>query len=137
MIVLDTNVVSASLKTTPEDMVVRRPDNQSAETLDITAVTRAEIRFGVLSLPDGKRKNALAAQVERVLELFLGRTLEFDSAAADKLAHIAAECEKNGKRAMAPDAYIAACAAARGFSVATRNVTRFQHLGVRVMNPGA
>jgi predicted nucleic acid-binding protein len=110
-------------------------DNQIAETLYITAVTRAELRFGVLRLPDGKRKNALAAQVERVLDLFHDRTLEFNSAAADKLAHIAAECEKNGKRALAPDAYIAACAAARGFAVATRNVAHFQHLGVRVVDP--
>lgn len=86
-------------------------------------------------MPNGKRKNALAAQVERVLELFDGRTLDFDSAAADKLAEIAAEREKNGKRALAPEAYIAACAAARDFAVATRNVNHFEHLGVRLINP--
>jgi predicted nucleic acid-binding protein len=110
-------------------------DNQSAETLFITAVSRAELRFGVLKLPDGKRKNALAAQIERVLDLFKDRTLDFDSAAADKLAQIAADCEKIGKRALAPDAYIAACAAARGFAIATRNVGHFEHTGVRVINP--
>jgi toxin FitB len=58
-----------------------------------------------------------------------------DSAAADKLAKIAADCEKSGKRALAPDAYIAACAAARGFAVATLNVNQFEHLGVRVIDP--
>ena len=135
MIVLDTNVLSEPLKTTPEEKVVEWLDNQSAETLYITAVNRAELRYGVLKLPDGKRKNALAAQVERVLELFNDRTLDFDSAAADKLAQIAAECEKNGKRALAPEAYIAACAATRGFAVATRNVSHFEYLGVRVIDP--
>ena len=135
MIVLDTNVLSEPLKTTPAQNVVEWLDNQSAETLYITAVNRAELRFGVLRLPNGKRKNVLAAQVERVLELFHERTLDFDSAAADKLAEIAADCEKNGKRALAPDAYIAACAAARGFAVATRNVNHFKHLGVRVIDP--
>ena len=135
MIVLDTNVLSEPLKVMPAQKVVEWLDNQSAETLYITAVSRAELRFGVLRLPDGKRKSALAAQVDRVLELFNERTLDFDSAAADKLAQIAAECERNGRRAMAPDAYIAACAAARGFAVATRNLNHFKHLGVRLLDP--
>ena len=47
----------------------------------------------------------------------------------------AKECEKMGKRALAPDAYIAACAAARGFAVATGNVRHFQHTGVRLIDP--
>ena len=135
MIVLDTNLLSEPLKTKPAQKVMEWLDNQSAETLYITAVNRAELRLGVLRLPNGKRKNALAAQVERVLELFNDRTVDFDSAAADKLAQIAAECDKNGKRALAPDAYIAACAAARGFAVATRNLKHFEHLGVRLIDP--
>lgn len=135
MIVIDTNVLSEPLKKTPARKVVEWLDNQTAETLYITAVTRVELWFGVLRLPDGKRKNVLAAQIERVLELFKDRTLDFDSAAADKLAQIAAECETKGKRALAPDAYIAACAAAHGFAVATRNVEHFEHLGVRLIDP--
>jgi predicted nucleic acid-binding protein len=70
-----------------------------------------------------------------VLELFSDRTFDFDSTAADKLAQIAEECEKNGKRALAPDAYIAACAAARGFAVATRNISHLEHLRVRLIDP--
>jgi predicted nucleic acid-binding protein len=135
VIVLDTNVVSEPLKSMPAQKVLDWLDSQSAETLYITAVSRAELRFGVLRLPSGKRKSALAAQVERVLELFTERTLAFDSAAGDELAQIAAQCEKKGKRALAPDAHIAACAAAHGFAVATRNVNHFEHLGVRVIDP--
>ena len=135
MIVLDTNVLFEPLKAMPAQKVVEWLDNQSAETLYITAISRAELRVGVLRLANGKRKNALAAQVERVLELFRDRTLDFNSAAADKLAEIAAECEKKGKRALAPDAYIAACAAANGFAVATRNVNHFKDLGVRLIDP--
>ena len=135
MIVLDTNVVSEPLRKMPANKVVQWLDNQSAETLYITAVTRAELRFGVLRLRNGKRKIALAAQIVRGLVLFKDRRLDFDSVAADKLAQIVAECEKNGKRAVAPDAYIAACAATRGFAVATRNGNHFEHLGVRVIDP--
>ncbi len=100
MIVLDTNVLSEPLKTMPAQKVVEWLDDQSAETLYITAVNRAELRFGVLKLPEGKRKNALAAQVERVLDLFKDRTLDFNSAAADKLAQIAAELRE--KRQASP-----------------------------------
>lgn len=135
MIVLDTNVLSEPLKTTPAQQVVEWLDHQNAETLYITSISRAELWFGVLRLPDGKRKNALAAQVERVLALFTDRTLAFDSAAGDKLAQIAAACEKHGRRAVAPDAYIAACAATYGFAVATRNLNHFAHFGVRIINP--
>lgn len=110
-------------------------DDQAAETLFITAISRAELRFGVLKLPDGRRKKALAARIDQVLRLFADRTLSFDQAAADQLALIAARSEKMGKRAVAPDAYIAACAAARGFAVVTRNVSHFEHAGVRVINP--
>lgn len=135
MIVLDTDVISEPLKSKPAQKVVDWLDDQSAETLFITAVSRAELRFGVLKLPDGKRKKALAAQIERILDLFAGRTLDFDSDSADRLAEIAARCEKIGRRATAPDAYVAACAAARGFAVATHNVTHFEHTGVRVIDP--
>jgi len=54
---------------------------------------------------------------------------------AVKGTQIAVEYEKVGKRALAPDAYIAACAAARGFAVATGNVRHFQHTGVRLIDP--
>lgn len=135
MIVLDTNVLSEPLRSQPSPKVMEWLDNQAAETLFITAVSRAELRFGVLKLADGKRKNALQVHIDRVLKLFEDRMLSFDGAAADQLAVIAARCEKMGKRAVAPDAYIAACAAARGFAVATRNVGHFEHTGVRVINP--
>lgn len=135
MIVLDTNVLSEPLKTSPAPKVIEWLDRQNAETLFMTVISRAELRFGVLKLPEGKRKNALAIQIERVLDLFKDRTLEFDAAAADKLAEIAAHCEQIGKPATAPDAYIAACAAARDFAVATRNVRHFKHTGIRVIDP--
>ena len=135
MIVLDTNVLSEPLKAAPAPKVMEWLDHQNAETLFITAISRAELRIGVLKLSYGKRKIALAAQIERVLDLFKDRTLDFDAAAADKLAEMVVECERMGKRATAPDAYIAACAAARSFAVATRNVEHFEPTGVRVINP--
>ena len=135
MIVLDTNVLSEPLKTRPDPKVLAWLDAQAAETLYLSTISYAELRFGVLKMPDGKRRNDLAAQIDRALELFKDRILEFNVKAAEQLAQIGARCMKMGKPATAPDAYIAAIAAAHGFSVATRNVDHFKHTGVLVINP--
>jgi len=135
MIVLDTDVLSEPLKSLPAPKVMEWLDKQVADTLFITTISRAELLFGVSRLHDGRRKTALSAQIEHVLELFKDRMLDFDAAAADHLAKIATCCEKMGREAKAPDAYIAAIAAARGFAVATRNVSHFEHTGVAVINP--
>ena len=135
MIVLDTNVLSEPLKTRPDLKVLAWLDAQAAETLYMSTISYAELRFGVLKMPDGKRRNDLAAQIDRALELFKDRMLEFNVKAAEQLAQIGARCKKIGKPATAPDAYIAAIAAAHGFSVATRNVDHFKHTGVLVINP--
>ena len=135
MIVLDTNVLSDPLKTRPDLKVLAWLDAQAAETLYLSTISYAELRFGVLKMPDGKRRNDLAAQIDRALELFKDRILEFNVKAAEQLAQIGARCMKMGKPATAPDAYIAAIAAAHGFSVATRNVDHFKHTGVLVINP--
>ena len=49
------------------------------ETLYLSAITVAELRFGVASLPTGKRRDRLYESMEnRVLPLFTGRVLTFD-----------------------------------------------------------
>jgi toxin FitB len=135
MILLDTNVLSEPLKSKPFPKVIEWLDSQAAETLHLSTVSYAELRFGILRLPDGKRKNDLAVKVEQVLNLFKDRTLNFDLEAAEHLAQILTRTEKIGRKTPAPDAYIAAIAMARGFAVATRNVDHFQDTGVSVIHP--
>lgn len=135
MILLDTNVLSEPLQSKPSRKVVEWLDSQAAETLYLSAISYAELRFGVLRLPHGKRKNALGAKVEQALNLFKDRTLAFDIEAAEHLAQILTRTKRIGRKTPAPDAYIAAIAMARGFAVATRNVDHFQDTGVSVINP--
>ena len=135
MILLDTNVLSEPLQSKPSRKVVEWLDSEAAETLYLSAISYAQLRFGVLRLPDGKRKNALGAKVEQALNLFKDRTLAFDIEAAEHLAQILTRTERIGRKTPAPDAYIAAIAMARGFAVATRNVDHFQDTGVSVINP--
>ena len=135
MIILDTNVISEIYKPVPEIHVVEWLDRQEPETLYISAVTQAELKYGVYRLSHGKRREALFSSILKTLALFEDRILPFDIAGADQLALLAAEAEKKGTHAEAPDAYIAATALAKGFAVATRNTRHFEPLGVVVINP--
>ena len=100
-----------------------------------TAVSEAEIRFGIGILPDGKRKRDLETAALRVLELFAGRILPFDSAAAREFARIVADRQRLGRPIEDFDAEIAAITLSRGMTLATRNTTDFAGTGVALIDP--
>jgi predicted nucleic acid-binding protein len=136
VIVLDTNVVSEPLRLAAAPIVLSWLDQQDIETLFLTTISLAELRYGVAALPDGRRKDGLSAALEqRVIALFGPRILAFDRAAADAYAMIRARAKVAGKAIAAADGYIAAIAAAHGFVVATRDTAPFEAAGVRVINP--
>jgi toxin FitB len=83
MIVLDTNVVSEPLKTDGDVAVQTWLDQQSAETLYLTATSLSELLVGIEILPKGRRKAGLAvALTELMTKLFKNRILPFDERAA-------------------------------------------------------
>ncbi|TVR80900.1 MAG: type II toxin-antitoxin system VapC family toxin [Rhodospirillales bacterium] len=136
MIVLDTNVVSEAMKPEPHPSVRDWLDAQAAETLFLSSVTIAELMFGIGALPDGKRKDNLAAALEGMLNLFDARILSFDTEAARCYADLAVKARAAGKGFPTPDGYIAASAAARGFAMASRDSSAFTAAGVTVIDPG-
>jgi len=135
MIVLDTNVVSEAMKPEPNPIVRRWLDEQPAETLFISSVTVAELLFGIGVLPKGKRKTGMAEVLDGMMEMFAGRILSFDTDAARRYAALAVKARASGKGFPTPDGYIAAIAASRGFSVATRDQSAFNAAGLTVINP--
>lgn len=135
MIVLDTNVVSEAMKPEPDAAVRDWLDEQAAETLYISSVTVAELLFGIGALPEGRRKQKLAATLDGMLPLFEGKILAFDSNAARHYADLAVAARKAGRGFPTPDGYIAAIATAHGFAVATRDASAFDAAGVPVIDP--
>ena len=135
MILLDTNVISEAMKPTPDDTVRAWLDEQAAETLYLSSVTIAELLYGIGALPAGKRKDRLTEALDGVMELFADRVLPFDIAAARRYADLAVKARAAGKGFPTPDGYIAAIAASRGFTVATRDTSAFDAAGVAVINP--
>ena len=138
MIILDTNVLSALMRTTPETTVVTWLDRQPAESIWITSITLFEARLGLALLPKGKRRQALDTAFSRLLEDDLeNRVLDFDTAAATEAAALAADRQRAGQPVAIRDTQIAGIALARRAVVATRNVRHFSDLKVPVVDPWA
>ena len=136
MILIDTNVVSEPWKPAPDTRVLDWLDAQAIETLFLSAITIAELRFGVAAMPEGKRRTVLHDRLEgEVLPLFSGRILTFDLDASKAYATLMSEARASGKAIGTADGYIAATALARGFSVATRDVSPFEAAGLSIINP--
>ena len=136
MILLDTNVISEPLKSNGDPAVVAWIDAQVVETLYLSTLSVAELRYGIAALPDGKRKDGLRASMdERILPLFRSRILSFDIEAAEACAVLRSRARAAGRGIGTADSYIAAIATAKGLTVATRDTQPFKAAGVQVINP--
>jgi predicted nucleic acid-binding protein len=136
MIVLDTDVISEMMRPAPTREVSNWFAGQAKSSVFTTALTQAEILYGLALLPAGKRRTALIAAAEPLFdEEFNGRILPFDSDAASIYPDIAAARRKAGRPISQIDAQIAAIARSRGASLATRNVSDFMDCGLVVVDP--
>jgi predicted nucleic acid-binding protein len=136
MILLDTNVISEPLLPRPDRKVLGWLDAQVAETLYLSTVSLAELLSGIENLPARKRRKALAFSLqEKIMVLFGERIVPFDLAAAKAYAKIVVRARRHCHPISVADAQIAAIAAARQFSVATRDEAPFNAAGVPVINP--
>ena len=136
MIVLDTNVMSALMRTNPEAVVVGWLDRQPADSVWLTSITVFEVRFGLALLPKGRRRNNLERAFDRVLtEDLSSRVVHFDEVAAVTAAQLAAERQRAGRIVDLRDTLIAGIAQARRATIATRNTRHFEGLDVPVVDP--
>jgi predicted nucleic acid-binding protein len=138
MILLDTNVLSALMRAVPDPTVQQWLDRQPDSSIWTTTVTLMELRYGLLSLPPGRRRQMLARELEAVLnEEIQGRYASFDLAAAERTAELIAARRKRGRPQEFRDAMIAGIVLASKATLATRNTAHFEDLSVRVVNPWA
>lgn len=136
MIILDTNVISEPLRPKPSADVVAWLDAQAVDTLYLTTISLAEVRYGIACLPEGGRRQKLHDRFEgEFLPLFHGRTLAFDEPATTAYAALRAQARTQGRAIGDFDALIASIASATGFAVATRDTAPFEAAGVAVVNP--
>jgi predicted nucleic acid-binding protein len=135
MILLDTNVILEPWKPVPDEAVVAWLDAQAIETLFLSAITIAELRFGIAAMPVGRRQTILRDRLEdEVLPHFSERILPFNLATSQFYCELMAHARLSGKAIGKADGYIAATALANRLAVATRDTGPFDAAGLKVIN---
>lgn len=136
MIILDTNVISELTRPAPDSGVIAWLDSLPSEETAITAITAAELRYGVRRMPDGRRKTELSEAVSALIATdFRDRVEPFDVLAADEYADVVTVREQSGQPISTSDAQIAAICRVLDATLATRNTTDFKGTGVNLINP--
>jgi toxin FitB len=136
MIILDTNVVSEIMRSRADERVRRWLDRQPHTSIWTTSVTIFEIRFGLETMPAGKRRTALMASFECWLgEVVQQRIASYDETAARRAAELAADRQRRGRPGELRDTMIAGIVMASHAKLATRNVKHFEDIASSVLNP--
>ena len=135
MIVLDTNVISETMRVRPDQRVVHWLDRQSPSSLFLSVITVDEIACGIAILPAGRKRTGLARGFDRIVDAFVGRLLPLDSQAARASAEIRARRRRSGQPISLADAQIAGIAKSNGHAIATLNTRDFDGVEVEVVEP--
>ncbi len=140
MILLDTNIISELMKADPDSQVLGWFAHIDGNDLFTSTVTEAEVRSGLVAMPEGRRREALMTEADAMFENVLSdQVLSFDRTAAHHYANVVIRRRAAGRAIQTVDAMIAtmiaAIAIANGFAVATRNVRGFEDTGASIVNP--
>ena len=136
MIILDTNIISELARPAPDPGVIAWLDSLPADEAAITAITAAELQYGVRRMPDGRRKAELSEAVNALIDAdFRHRVEPFDVLAADQYADVVTRREQAGQPISISDAQIAAICRVLSATLATRNTSDFAGTGVDLINP--
>ena len=135
MIIVDTDVFSELMRSAPLPQVDAWFASQDEADLFVTAVTLAEVFYGIDRLPAGRRKETIRVTAEERFAAFVGKVLCFDEVAARTYGDIASGRERAGLPIGTMDAQIAAICRTRGALLATRNTKDFDGTGITVINP--
>ena len=134
---LDTNIVSDTIKSRPNSAIASWLESQASEDLFISTFTVAELWRGVLQRAPGRRRRELHAWFTGPSgpeALFQGRVLPFDVPEAIEWAKLMAEGTLSGRPRGGLDMIIAATAAAHDCIVVTLNERHFRGV-VEFLNP--
>ncbi|HEY2574758.1 MAG TPA: type II toxin-antitoxin system VapC family toxin [Streptosporangiaceae bacterium] len=135
MIVVDTNVASELMRSSPAIAVRDWAGSQAGRDLYTTAITVAEVRNGIERLEDGHRKDLMRATANDVFSAFSRNILPFDASAAVYYSWVVSGRNRAGRPIDALDAQVAAICGAHGAALATRNTKDFDGTDIDLIDP--
>jgi predicted nucleic acid-binding protein len=133
---LDTNVLSELRRPRPEAKVLQFVSGQKLQLLYVSAVTFAEIRFGIELVEDAGRRMEINDWLTNELRpMFEDRVLAITEDIMLKWRLLVEDGRKAGYTFAQPDLMIAATALHHGLTVVSRNTGDFERAHVPVLNP--
>ena len=133
---LDTNIVSETVRPKPDERVLAWLETQTPDELFLAAQTIGELVRGARKVKDKARRERFEQWIERELtDQFEGRVLPFDGPAAVLWGRLMGDGDCTGRPPAATDAQLAAVALHHDLTLVTRNVRDFRRLDVRLLNP--
>jgi len=130
---LDTNILSETVRIQPHLSVKKWLQETPSETLFISVLTLGEIRRGIEKLDDSKRRTRLISWLEHdLLKWFGPNILPINLAIAERWGYITATTNQHFNTI---DSLLAATALAHNLKMVTRNVKDFQVPGLEIFNP--
>lgn len=135
MIILDTNVVSALMRNSPEPDVAKWLDRQPPSSIWTTSITVLEIQVGLRIMPAGKKQTFLSEGFEELLNRIQHRIAGFGEESARLAAGLTAERQKKGRVGELRDTMVAGIVLTHRARLATRNSSHFDDIEAVVINP--
>jgi len=133
---IDTNCISELFRIKPDANVTTWIEDAEESLLYLSVSTLGEIRKGLASLPQDKRRSQVETWLEVELHArFRGRILPIDVAVADRWGLLTANARAKGKPLSTIDALLAATAIQHDLTLVSRNVRDFAHVPVPVPDP--
>ena len=133
---LDTNIISELVKPKPEANVTEWVENTDESLLYLSVLTLGEIRRGIASLPQSRRRATLGAWLDKDLRArFERRILVIDQEVADRWGLLTAAARNSGIVLPVIDGLLAATALEHNLTLVTRDTGQIPSMGVAVFNP--
>ena len=130
---LDTNVVSETVRKLPDVTVMDWLDSLDAQQLHVSVLTLGELHKGVLMTVDVRRRDRLTQWLTTTLPAWFGdRVLTIDAAVSTRWAQLLAAA---GRPLPAIDSLLAATALQHDLVLVTRNVRDFDFPDLAVHSP--
>lgn len=133
---VDTNVLSETLKPRPEPKVTAWFAGQNPEDLFLSSISLGELARGASRVEEPAKRDLLMRWVEDdLVSQFQDRILPFDQDAAILWGKIMGNGDSAGRQKPMADAQIAAVAKRHGLTLATRNTKDFKDMDINLVNP--
>ncbi len=132
-VLLDTNVVSETVRPEPDSRVLAflSADHQ----LWLSTIVIHELDFGVKMLPVGRRRDLIAVAMRSLVARHADRVLPVGVDEAERSASLRVRARQSGRTLDLGDALIAATAAVNDLAIATRDTKHFEGLDIEVIDP--